>query len=244
MMRLDMYLKEKLGSRQKAQEAIESGCVCVNSAPVCKSSKILRDDDKVSIDTQGLLCGRAGYKLRGFIEELKQIGVWTESYLAYKKALDIGSSTGGFTQVLLQNDIKSVVCVDVGKNQLHPIVREDERVKVFEECDIRNFKSKEHFDIAVCDVSFISLYQILPCFKQILCDEFIMLFKPQFEVGIKAKRNKKGVLQDLQAIFLALESFCKDLRCGGFEMIHTQKSILSGKEGNEEFFIYARKLCS
>lgn len=243
MMRLDVYLKEKLGSRQKAQEAIESGCVRVNGMCVYKSSRLLGDNDEVCIDTQGLLCGRAGYKLRGFIEELKQVEIWTESYLAYKNALDIGSSTGGFTQVLLQNDIKSVVCVDVGKNQLHPIVREDKRVKAFEECDIRTFVSKECFDIVVCDVSFISLYQILPCFRQILCDEFIMLFKPQFEVGIKAKRNKKGVLQDSQEIILALESFCKDLQNEGFKIIHTQKSILSGKEGNEEFFIYAKKLC-
>ncbi len=241
MQRLDIYLKTLLSSRTKAQEAIESGCVRVNGKVVYKSSLPLKSSDEVDIDTQGLLLGRAGYKLRGFFEELVCKGLWEEGYLVGKRALDIGSSTGGFAQVLLNFGVSEIVCVDVGKNQLHQNVRDDERVRVFEECDVREFEPCEYFDIVVCDVSFISLYKLMESFERLVSAECIWLFKPQFEVGRAAKRDKKGVLKDKTLAHIALADFCAYVQTRGFRILHTSQSILSGKEGNEEFFVYVQR---
>ncbi|MCX2716336.1 TlyA family RNA methyltransferase [Helicobacter sp. MIT 21-1697] len=241
MQRLDTYLKTLLSSRTKAQEAIKSGCVQVNGRVVCKSSFLLKSSDEVDIDTQDLLLGRAGYKLRSFFEELVREGLWEEGYLVGKKALDIGSSTGGFTQVLLNCGVAEIVCVDVGKNQLHQSMRDDRRVRVFEECDVREFVPCGHFDIVVCDVSFVSLYKLMESFERLVSAECIWLFKPQFEVGRAAKRNKKGVLKDKSLAHRVFTDFCSFVQTRGFRILHTSQSVLSGKEGNEEFFVYAQR---
>ena len=106
-MRLDIYVKSLCSSRTKAKEAIESGCVKVNGIVVKKGSFLLEKDDEVSVDSKDLLLSRAGYKLRGFIESLVQKGLWDRAYLFHKKAIDIGASTGGFTQVLLESGVDS-----------------------------------------------------------------------------------------------------------------------------------------
>nr|WP_317403897.1 TlyA family RNA methyltransferase [uncultured Helicobacter sp.] len=240
-MRLDVYVKSLCSSRTKAKEAIESGCVKVNGIVVKKGSFLLEENDRVSVDSKDLLLSRAGYKLRGFIESLVQKGLWDREYLFHKRAIDIGASTGGFTQVLLESGIDSVVCVDVGKNQLHSSIVQDERIRVFEECDIRDFSYEGEFDIMVCDVSFISLYKLMESFERLNVGEYIWLFKPQFEVGIEAKRNKKGVLKDKSLGEGALKAFCEYLKKRNFSILASEKSVMSGKEGNEEFFVYARR---
>lgn len=240
-MRLDIYVKSLCSSRTKAKEAIESGCVKVNGIVVKKGSFLLEKDDEVSVDSKDLLLSRAGYKLRGFIESLVQKGLWDRAYLFHKKAIDIGASTGGFTQVLLESGVDSVVCVDVGKNQLHTSILQDERVSVFEECDIRDFSDEGEFDLMVCDVSFISLYKLMESFERLNVKEYIWLFKPQFEVGLNAKRNKKGVLKDKSLGQKAVNKFCENLKKRNFSVIASEKSVVSGKEGNEEFFVYARR---
>ena len=240
-MRLDIYVKSLCSSRTKAKEAIESGCVKVNGIVVKKGSFLLEKDDEVSVDSKDLLLSRAGYKLRGFIESLVQKGLWDRAYLFHKKAIDIGASTGGFTQVLLESGVDSVVCVDVGKNQLHTSILQDERVSVFEECDIRDFSDEGEFDLMVCDVSFISLYKLMESFERLNVKEYIWLFKPQFEVGLNAKRNKKGVLKDKNLGQKAVNEFCENLKKRNFSVIASEKSRVSGKEGNEEFFVYARR---
>lgn len=240
MQRLDQYCTALLSSRTKAQEAIALGCVKLNGKVIYKNATLLKDDDTIQIDTQHLLLGRAGYKLRSFIDTLEERQIWAKGYLAHKRVCDIGSSTGGFTQVLLSHNVLQVVCIDVGKNQLHAHIRDDKRVEVFEECDIRDFKDDRIFDLVVCDVSFISLYKLLESFKALQSREYIWLFKPQFEVGKNAKRDKKGVLKDKNLGLKALEKFCQYVQ-NDFHIIHTQKSALLGKEGNEEFFIYVKR---
>ncbi|WP_300451668.1 TlyA family RNA methyltransferase [Helicobacter mastomyrinus] len=240
MQRLDTYCAALLSSRTKAQEAIASGCVKVNGITIYKNAMLVNANDEVVINTQGLLLGRAGYKLRGFINELIRQGLWERDYLKDKRVLDIGSSTGGFTQVLLEEGIKEIICVDVGKNQLHSDIRNDRRVKVFEECDVRNFSDEGSFDLLVCDVSFISLYKLIESFKRIQSRDYIWLFKPQFEVGKDAKRDKKGVLKDKHLGEEYVRAFCEHIQ-NDFRILHIQQSILKGKEGNEEFFIYGRK---
>lgn len=240
MQRLDKYCTALLGSRTKAQEAIASGCVKINGEVTYKNATILNIDDKVDIETQDLLLGRGGYKLRGFIEELNAQGYFANNHLLNKRILDIGSSTGGFTQVLLESGAREIICVDVGKNQLHKSLRQNERIKVFEECDVRNFEDKIGFDVIVCDVSFISLYKLIDTFKRLNAKDYIWLFKPQFEVGKEAKRNKKGVLKNKDIANKALDMFCQYVQ-NDFRILHIKQSLLKGKEGNEEFFIYATR---
>ena len=240
MQRLDQYCTTLLSSRTKAQEAIALGCVSVNGKIIYKNAALLESNDQVQIDTQGLLVGRAGYKLRGFLDILEEENIWHHNYLANKRVCDIGSSTGGFAQVLLEHKVREVVCIDVGKNQLHANIRNDERVKVFEECDVRDFNDTIGFDILLCDVSFISLYKLIESFKRIVATDYIWLFKPQFEVGKDAKRDKKGVLKDKNIGVKALERFCLEVQ-KDFHIICTKQSILKGKEGNVVFFMYATR---
>ncbi|WP_366125021.1 SAM-dependent methyltransferase, partial [uncultured Campylobacter sp.] len=134
--------------------------------------------------------------------------------LAGADVLDVGSSTGGFVQILLQRGAKSVTALDVGSSQLSEILRRDPRVIVRENTDIREFASEKKFDLITCDVSFISLNLILKSLTSLAKSALIVLFKPQFEVGAEAKRNKKGVLKDEKAARgarMKFERLCAEL---------------------------------
>ncbi len=152
-----------------------------------------------------------------------------------KRALDIGSSTGGFVQILLENGVKEIFAVDVGDNQLHKSLREDKRVRVFENCDIREFKANKLFDIITCDISFISILNILKSIDRVSKRDIIILFKPQFEVGKGVKRNKKGVVLDNKAIDSARENFEKATQDLGLETSKEFKIKIAGKSGNIEY---------
>lgn len=244
-MRLDSFLvlKAYCSTREKAKRLIEQGCVFVNGKIIKKVSFDIYDDKEffINVYKEKLLVSRAGEKLRGFFEEKKFLnGAQEEEIFNNKNVLDVGSSAGGFTHILLQKGAKSVTCVDVGSDQLDETLRKNPRVTLFERCDIRDFVCEKIFDLVVCDVSFISLSKILPSIS-ILSDEFILLFKPQFEVGRSIKRSKKGVILDKKATQKRLDEFIKELQGVNLRVICVQKSILKGKEGNEEFFIYAKK---
>lgn len=244
-MRLDSFLvvKAYCSTREKAKRLIEQGCVFVDGKIIKKASFDICDDKEffVNVQKKRLLASRAGEKLRGFLEENFFLnGLQKEEMFKNKSVLDVGSSAGGFTDMLLQKGVKSVTCVDVGSDQLDETLRKNPRVIVFERCDIRDFVCEKKFDLVVCDVSFISLSKILSSIS-ILSDEFILLFKPQFEVGREIKRNKKGVILDKKATQKRLDEFIKELQGVNLKVFCVQKSILKGKEGNEEFFIYAKK---
>lgn len=241
MQRLDMYVKETLGSRAKAQALIESGKVSINGKVIRKKSILLDSADSVNIDTSDILASRAGYKLKGFISELIALGLWQNDYMVDKCVLDIGASSGGFSEFMLESGARHITCVDVGSNQLSQNLVQDKRIKCVENCDIRDFSDTSHFDLVLCDVSFISLFKLLDCFVGLQSRAFIMLFKPQFEVGKEAKRNKKGVLKDKALGEVALRSFCSALESRGFSIVHIAKSAIKGKAGNEEIFIYAKR---
>ena len=162
--------------------------------------------------------------------------------LAGADVLDVGSSTGGFVQILLQHGAKSVTALDVGSSQLSEILRRDPRVIVCENTDIRKFESKKKFDHITCDVSFISLNLILKSLASLAKSALIVLFKPQFEVGTEAKRNKKGVLKDEKAARRArakFERLCAEL---GLTVLHTGACKITGKEGNQEFFYLLKRM--
>lgn len=230
-MRLDL-LCVKLGiaqSRNKAKEFIHKGFIKVNEE-ICKKASFEVYDAKVELVETCVFVSRAGEKLWNFLLDFSLD-------FQGKSALDVGSSTGGFTQVLLKKRIKSVVCVDVGSNQLHKSIKKNPKVVFFENTDIRDFKSDEKFDFVLCDVSFIALKNILPCILTFAKDKIILLFKPQFEVGKEVKRNKKGVVQDKEKIKEALQNNLDLLKQNNLKILCVKKSKIKGKEGNEEFFI-------
>lgn len=230
-MRIDLFIAKHFNiSRQKAQELIKNGCVLCNQKKIIKTSYDVGIDDNIELMQENLFVSRAAHKLFGFLKEER---------LDSKVILDVGSSTGGFTQVLLMLGAKEVHCVDVGSDQLDSTLRRDNRVRVFEKCDIRDFKKLCEYDFLTCDVSFISIEKIFDSLKM-MSKEMILLFKPQFEVGKSAKRDKKGVLQDVQIVAKALENFEKYLIEAGYDILRYEKSKISGREGNEEYFFHIR----
>ncbi|RUM75385.1 MAG: TlyA family RNA methyltransferase, partial [Sulfurovum sp.] len=146
-----------------------------------------------------------------------------------------GSSTGGFVQILLENGVKSVTAVDVGSNQLHHSLRDNPKVEIFEETDIRDFQSDIAFDIVTCDVSFISILQIIEDIDRLSDSDMILLFKPQFEVGRGVKRDSRGVVVNLEAIAEAKCRFEEKAIELGWELCYSTPSKLSGKSGNIEY---------
>jgi len=232
-MRLDNYLVENnyAQSRTKAQELIKKSLVSVNSTVITKNSFKIEVDSIVEVAEHDSYVSRAAYKLKYFLEDL-------DIDIKDTTCLDIGSSTGGFTQVLLENGVKQVDSVDVGSSQLHKILLEDPRVRPFENCDIRKFKSDTVYDLIVSDVSFISLHHILSDINRLAVDKIILLFKPQFEVGRDVKRDKNGVVQDNKAIEKAMQKFEAECEQLGWVINEKLPSKLTGKEGNLEYCYY------
>ncbi len=228
--RLDNYLVENtfVESRNKAQTIIKDGLVSVNSKVITKSAYKLHDEDVVEVKEHKQYVSRAAHKLDEFLNEL-------DLDVKDKVALDIGSSTGGFTQVLLERGVKEVSAVDVGRDQLHRSIKEDARVHSYESCDIRVFESEKTFELVVSDVSFISLLHILDDVDRLASDKIILLFKPQFEVGREAKRDNHGVVLDEKAIEQAMVKFEDACESKGWELKQKSPSKLSGKEGNLEY---------
>lgn len=236
-MRLDVYLFENnlAQSRNKAGEMIKDREVLVDGDVITKASFQVDENSQVVVEEKTQYVGRAGNKLKGFIQDCKAL------HVNGLNCLDIGSSTGGFVQVLLEEGAKSVSAVDVGSEQLHVSLKNDKRINLYEQTDIREFQSDEKFDLVTCDVSFIGIEQILSDIDRLSSDKIVILFKPQFEVGVGIKRNKKGVVKDTLAIKRVKENFVAKCFTCGWELIETQESILKGKEGNEETFYYFSK---
>lgn len=235
-MRLDLYLFENgfAQSRNKASEMIKNKEVFVNHKCITKTSFEVDESYEITLESGSHYVSRAGKKLAGFFLE-------NSFSLRNKVCLDIGSSTGGFVQVLLEAGAKKVVGVDVGSEQLHPLLREDAKVVLFEQTDIRDFKSDIVFDVVTCDVSFIGIENILPSIDKFANESIIILFKPQFEVGKDAKRSKKGVVKDAKAIQKVMYDFEAQTFALGWHLLKKQDSILKGKEGNIETFYYFTK---
>lgn len=229
-MRLDRVIASRYNtSREKAQGWIARGSVRVDGRIAHKASQIVSEDSHVVLESIDDFVGRGAYKLLGFLDNHPDI--------VPTQVLDIGSSTGGFAQVLLQKGAQQVVCVDVGSAQLHHKIRADSRVHVFEQTDIRDFQSAP-FPLITCDVSFVSLAHILPSIARLCAGEAIVLFKPQFEVGKAAKRNKKGVVLDNACIEQSLHAVCVQCQALGFVLRSVEACLFAGKEGNAESFLY------
>ena len=223
-MRLDNYIFEKgfAQSRNKASELIKEGSVWVNGNVERKSSFEVCENDKVDVEKISQYVSRAGLKLRGFINELSL-------HVKGADVLDIGSSTGGFVQVWLEEEVQNVTAVDVGSEQLHPTLRVDNRVILHENSDIRLFNPNRTYDMVSCDVSFIGIGTLLEHIHRLAKSDIIILFKPQFEVGKEVKRTTKGVVKDGSAIIRAQNQFEAQATTLGWKLIEKRESLLKGK---------------
>ena len=233
-MRLDEYLVKNnfVESRNKAKELIKNEKIKVNGKITIKPSFDIKEA-KIEI-LQKVYVSRAAWKLKNYLEK-------NNINFNEKSVIDVGSSTGGFSEVSLEKGAKKVVCVDVGSNQLHSKIRNSEKVEVYENTDIRYFESEKKFDILVSDVSFISLLKILDKLNELAKDEMILLFKPQFEVGREAKRDKKGVVIDKDAIKKAKINFEKKIKEYNWQIFKKEISSVKGKEGNIEYIYHLRR---
>ncbi|MFK5881844.1 MAG: TlyA family RNA methyltransferase [Sulfurospirillum sp.] len=235
-MRLDNYLFKNAyaQSRNKAQELIKSSQVLVDDKIVLKPSFDVGERDKIEILNPKQYVSRAGYKLKTY---LNQQDIFCVKDI---ECLDIGSSTGGFVQVLLEEGAKKVVAVDIGSEQLHKSLRVSKNLEIFENTDIRKFEYNCKFGLVTCDVSFIGVEHILADIDRFSKKYIIILFKPQFEVGSSTKRDKKGVVKDAFAIKKAKDRF-EALAQQKWDMLESRDSGLKGKEGNIETFYCFKK---
>ena len=237
-MRLDKYLVEEgyFESRNRANDAIKAGKVKVDGK-VAKASAKIDENSSVDVEDEKFYVSRAARKLENFLTEHPMD-------LQGKKALDIGSSTGGFAQIVLENKVDTLSCVDVGKDQLHVSLRNNEKLSLHEDTDIREFQSDDAFELITCDVSFISILQITDDIDRLSQNgtDIIILYKPQFEVGKDVKRDSRGVVQDLDAIARRKEEFEAEAEKLGWSLTYQALSQVQGKEGNQEYLYHFVKL--
>ncbi len=236
--RVDKLLVEKglIESRAKAQKVIKTYGVKIDDKYIYEPSEMVNSNSKIEILKQYEYVSAGGYKLEGLLKT----GVVD---VKNKICFDIGSSTGGFVDCLLKFGAKKVYCCDVGKGLLHPKLRSDERVVLFEGVNFRYFielgykeKIKDKIDIFTIDVSFISLTKILPVVKKIADYPHLVvaLIKPQFEC--EPKYVKKGVVKEEEYRLQAVEkivSFAESLK---YKKVAVEESKVKGKEGNIEYF--------
>ena len=235
--RLDLILVERelFETREKAKREIMAGNVIVNEQVVTKAGTMLKDNDELNIRIKDKL----KYVSRGGLKLEKAIKTWDLDFKD-KSVLDIGASTGGFTDCALQNGAKCVYSVDVGKNQLDWKLRNDERVLSLEEMHIKDLKEEdinnEKVDFIVIDVSFISLTKVIPYFKKFLAKtgKIVMLVKPQFEVG-REKIGRNGVVENEEYHDEAIKKIITFSKECGSELIGVEDSPIRGAKGNKEF---------
>jgi 23S rRNA (cytidine1920-2'-O)/16S rRNA (cytidine1409-2'-O)-methyltransferase len=231
-MRLDQRVAETLGtSRNRAQFFIEHGLVNVAGKVSQKCAMEVAPDTELQIDRdhpQIRYVSRSAEKLASFLDAT---GISVEGF----QCLDVGASTGGFTQVLLERSAAQVVAVDVGTAQLHERLRGDSRIVSLENTDIRNWKSEEKFARITVDVSFVSLREVLPSILGFLEPEGICvaLFKPQFEVGPE-NLKKTGIPKSEEIRLRAVRDFETWLEASGIPVFHQHESGLIGEAGNRE----------
>lgn len=227
-MRLDHYLVDAgmAPTRTKAQQLVKEGAVKVDGETVCKPAFAI-EDQRVEVTEAMPYVSRAALKLKGFLPQLPFA-------CAGMDVLDIGASTGGFTQVLLEEGAARVTAVDVGSDQLHLLLRDDPRVESVERTDIRHFTPGRRYALVTSDVSFISLHHILDDVERLAERWIVLLFKPQFEVGRDAARDRRGVVTDIRAARAAAERFEAACAARGWRLHAKADAAIKGKEGNSE----------
>ena len=243
--RLDLILVEReiFETRERAKREIMAGNVLVNEKVETKAGTMFKDTEDLIIRVKD----RLKYVSRGGLKLEKAIKVWNLDFKD-KLVLDIGASTGGFTDCALQNGAKRVYANDVGTNQLDWKLRNDERVVSLEEKHIKDLEIEDlennKVDFIVIDVSFISLTKVIIYFDKFLKTggKAVMLIKPQFEVG-KEKIGRNGIVENEEYHDEAIKKiiyFIKDL---GYKLIGVEDSPIKGTKGNKEFLMLMENKC-
>ena len=237
--RLDQALVERglVASRQKAQALIRAGQVRLDSRPVDRVDLRVYDANQLEVISQPRYVSRGGEKLRGALDVLEVV-------VDGRVCLDAGASTGGFTDVLLQDGAALVYAVDVGYGQLDWKLRQDERVVVMERTNIRELTELPGVPptLAVGDLSFISLQRVVPAIRGLLAPprEMVLLLKPQFQVG-RDRIGKGGIVRDDDNRRHALDEFVDWARDSGLEVLGSVDSVVAGARGNREIFVHLRE---
>jgi len=233
--RLDQLLVKRglVESRESAQRLILAGQVLIGQTPATKAGKMVPEDADLRILSGLKFASRGGLKLEAALD-------FFNLNVTGKVIVDIGASTGGFTDCVLQRQARKVYCVDVGYGQLSWRLRHDPRVKVMERTNARSL-TKGNFDdeiaLAVIDVSFISAYKILEPLAYIT-NEAILLFKPQFEAG-PDQVPKGGVIRDSALHIAVLEKFYDQM--DAWKIHGLMESPIQGASGNKEFLVHLNK---
>jgi 23S rRNA (cytidine1920-2'-O)/16S rRNA (cytidine1409-2'-O)-methyltransferase len=235
--RLDSELVKRgiVDSRSQAESWIKLGKVTVDGRIVTKSGFFVGEKSDINLTAEEKYVSRAGLKLASVVQLLKL-------NFKDKVVLDVGSSTGGFTDYALQHGSKKVIAVDVGTEQLHPSLRGDSRIELHEKTDIRDFNISECPDVVVIDVSFISLREILPYIHDNLADsstQVVAMLKPQFEAG--QEMVSKGVIKNekiRRQIIKDFENWAKKY----FVVVDKRDSDVAGAKGNQERFYLMKSI--
>lgn len=235
MKRLDIFLKENglTESRSSAAALIKDNMVTVNGKVISKTSYLVADTDKIEIIHEPEFVSRGGYKLKKAIESFSV-------NLENSVCMDIGASTGGFTDCMLKNGAVKVFAVDVGTGQLADKLKHDPGVVNMEQTNIRNLNPNDfpQIDFIGCDVSFISLKHVFPVIKKVLKNngDAVCLVKPQFEAG-KENIGKKGIVKSFYIHTQVLEQTVNNAEENGLYVSALDYSPIKGGEGNIEFLI-------
>ena len=237
-MRLDKFLFDEglMSSRSEAQAAIAAGKVLVNGQVVTKASFKISPDDYVEAEKAHPFVSRAALKLQGALEQFPVA-------VNGKVCLDLGASTGGFSQVLIEAGAEHVYAIDVGRDQFHKSLRDEPRISLFEQTDAREISEALiplPIDLIVCDASFIGLEKVLLPALHMTGPEAqaVLLFKPQFQVGPKHV-GKGGIVTDEAAVDQAKSSFQDWLEQQGWLVKAWAPSPITGSDGNQEWLVWA-----
>ena len=236
--RLDKILVDRgiVPSRERAKALIMEAKVLVNNIPVTKAGSMVANDAGIELKGDDIpYVSRGGLKLDAALSRFN-------ISLSDKTAMDVGASTGGFTDCMLQRGAKKVYCIDVGYGQIAWKLRQDPRVILIERTNIRYLernKVPDAIDIATIDVSFISLTKVVPAVLEFLKDkgEIVALIKPQFEVG-RGEVDKGGIVKDEVKRLAAVERVKESLESLGLETAGLIQSPIFGQKGNMAFLIY------
>ena len=238
MNRLDKELiaRNLVSSRTKAQELIEKGYVLVNGKQLNKTSFQVAETDKIEIKENEVL----KYVSRGGLKLEKAIKVFNYSVKG-KTIMDIGSSTGGFTDCCLQNGAKKMICIDVGSNVMDATLRKDNRIELYENTNIKDADSSlfNGIDLIVVDVSFISLERIIERVSgENIKVDIICLIKPQFECGKEIAKKYNGVILNKTVHKDILKNVISKFAKNGFNLLGLDVSPIKGGDGNIEYLAY------
>ena len=236
--RLDAELlrRQLVPSRAEAQRLIAEGRVTVRGAPAAKPARLVDPGDALEIQGDPpRYVSRGGEKLEAALD---RFGIEVRG----KRAIDVGASTGGFTDCLLQRGASEVVAIDVGRNQLHEKLKAHPAVTSFERLDVRNVNTDSiggAAPLVVADVSFISLRLVAPDIRKLTTGDMAVLVKPQFEAGKAAADRGQGVIQDPDVWHQAILQVCSALSAVGAAIMGIMVSPIKGASGNVEFMVHA-----